>query len=37
MQEELWIRAGDVVACKVEWSNNRGARVSTLRDPRIIG
>lgn len=36
-QEELWIRAGDVVACKVERSNNRGARVSTLRDPRIIG
>lgn len=37
VQEDLWFRTGDVVPCKVEWSNARGARVSTLRDPRIIG
>lgn len=35
--EELWFDRGDVVPCRVTWANSRGARVATVRDPRITG
>ncbi len=35
--EELWFDRGDVVPCRVTWANSRGARVATIRDPRITG
>lgn len=34
--EDRWFRVGDVVAGKVMWANNRGARVQLVAEPRIL-
>ena len=35
--EEIWFRRGDIVAGRVIWASNQGARIELLKNPRIHG
>ncbi|KAK9813315.1 hypothetical protein WJX72_012362 [[Myrmecia] bisecta] len=34
---DVWFKRGDVVTGKIVWANEKGARVSLLKEPRILG
>ena len=36
-EAERWFKTGDVILGKVLWSNNRGARIELVADPRFTG